>query len=63
MSTKKKFRVPHSFVIVFSIIIAAVLLTWIIPAGEYARVEMRMASRSLIRPSLTTLRELRSIRC
>ena len=39
MSTKKKFRVPHSFVIVFSIIIAAVLLTWIIPAGEYARVE------------------------
>ena len=39
MSTKKKFRVPHSFVIVFSIIIAAVLLTWIIPAGEYVRVE------------------------
>lgn len=39
MSTKKKFRVPHSFVIVFSIIVTAVLLTWIIPAGEYVRVE------------------------
>ena len=59
MSTKKKFRVPHSFVIVFSIIIAAVLLTWIIPAGEYARVE----NADGIKVSLTTLRELRSIRC
>lgn len=41
MSEKKKkgFRVPHSFVIVFTIIIAAVLMTWIVPAGEYVRVE------------------------
>lgn len=37
--TKKKFQVPHSFVIVFTIIVAAVLLTWIVPAGEYVRVE------------------------
>lgn len=37
--SKKKFKVPHSFVIVFTIIVAAVLLTWIIPAGEYVRVE------------------------
>lgn len=40
MSQKKKgFKMPHSFVIVFSIIVAAVLMTWIIPAGEYVRVE------------------------
>lgn len=36
---KKRFKMPHSFVIVFSIIVAAVLMTWIIPAGEYVRVE------------------------
>ncbi|HBP24875.1 MAG TPA: C4-dicarboxylate ABC transporter [Oribacterium sp.] len=39
MSAKKKFHVPHSFVIVFSMILVAVLLTWIIPAGEFVRVE------------------------
>lgn len=36
---KKKFQIPHSFVIVFTIIAATVLLTWIVPAGEYVRVE------------------------
>lgn len=40
MNAKKKhFKMPHSFVIVFTIIVAAVLMTWIIPAGEYLRVE------------------------
>lgn len=34
---KQKKKVPHSFVIVFCMIIAAVLLTWLIPAGEYIR--------------------------
>lgn len=38
MSEKKK-EFPHSFVIVFAIILFAVLLTWIIPAGEYVRLE------------------------
>lgn len=40
MSMKKKqFKLPHSFAIVFTIIVAAVLMTWIIPAGEYVRFE------------------------
>lgn len=40
MNAKKKhFKMPHSFVIVFTIIVAAVLMTWIIPAGEYVRIE------------------------
>lgn len=38
-NSKKKFEFPHSFLIVFMIIVAAVVLTWIIPAGEYVRVE------------------------
>lgn len=36
---KKGFKMPHSFVIVFTIIVTAVLMTWIIPAGEYVRIE------------------------
>lgn len=40
MNAKKKhFKMPHSFVIVFTIIVTAVLMTWIIPAGEYVRIE------------------------
>ena len=36
---KVKFSMPHSFMIVFTIIVAAVVMTWIIPAGEYVRIE------------------------
>ena len=35
METKKKqFKMPHTFVIIGIIILFAVLLTWIIPAGS-----------------------------
>ena len=37
--TKKPFKMPHTFVIIGIIILAAVVLTWIIPAGEYVRFE------------------------
>jgi uncharacterized ion transporter superfamily protein YfcC len=30
-------KIPHTYVIIFSIILFAALLTWIIPGGEYAR--------------------------
>ena len=30
---------PHTFVIIFIIILAVTALTWIIPAGKYVRVE------------------------
>ncbi len=35
----KKGKVPHTYVIVFSIIFFAALLTWIIPPGKYISVE------------------------
>jgi len=40
-ATKKKkgFKMPHTFVILFIIIAAAVVLTWIVPSGSYARIE------------------------
>lgn len=35
-STKKKFKMPSAYTILFLIIIAVAILTWIIPAGQYA---------------------------
>lgn len=36
---KKAFKMPHTFVIIIFIILVATLMTWIIPAGKYVRVE------------------------
>lgn len=39
MQTVKKKQFPHTLVILLMVILIAVVLTWIIPAGEYNRVE------------------------
>jgi uncharacterized ion transporter superfamily protein YfcC len=36
-------KVPHTYVIVFGIIVIAAILTWIIPAGEFDRTQKKMA--------------------
>jgi len=33
--TVKKVNFPHTFIIIFALIVVAVLLTWINPAGMY----------------------------
>jgi len=33
----KNLKIPHNIVIVFSIIIIAAILTWIVPGGKYER--------------------------
>jgi uncharacterized ion transporter superfamily protein YfcC len=43
-----KLRVPHTFVLLFLLIVGAAAATWWIPAGEYARVER--AGRTLVDP-------------
>ena len=45
-----KFTIPHNLVIVFSIIIIAAVLTWIIPGGKYDRhsVSVNGVERSVI---------------
>lgn len=48
--TKKTFKMPHTFVIIGIIILAAVILTWIIPAGKYERFE-NAAGIKVIDPS------------
>ena len=38
LKTKKKFALPHIYVLLFSIIIVCTLLTWVLPAGQFDRV-------------------------
>ena len=37
--TKRKFKVPHTLVILFSMVVLAQLLTYVIPAGSFDRIE------------------------
>lgn len=50
-TAKKSFKMPHTLVIIFMIILIAVALTWIIPAGEYTRIEDIATGKKLIDPS------------
>ena len=36
---RRRFRVPHTLVLLFAMILVAVLMTWVLPAGSYERVE------------------------
>lgn len=46
---KKKFNLPHIFVILFSIVLVCAILTWIIPAGNFDRV-VNDAGREVVVP-------------
>lgn len=39
-------KLPHTFVLLFALTVAAAAVTWIVPAGEYARREGRVDPRS-----------------
>lgn len=38
LTKKKSFQLPHIYVLLFSIIVVCMILTWILPAGEFDRV-------------------------
>ncbi|MEG0748200.1 MAG: YfcC family protein, partial [Cetobacterium sp.] len=44
----KKMSFPHTYVIIFSLIIFAVLLTWIVPAGHFPRVKDAVTGKTVI---------------
>jgi uncharacterized ion transporter superfamily protein YfcC len=44
-----KLKLPHTYVLLFALTAAAAALTWVIPAGEYARREL--AGRKLVDPA------------
>ncbi len=39
LKKRKEIKIPHSYVIIFSMILVAAVLTYIIPSGEYTRIE------------------------
>lgn len=47
---KKGFKVPHTYVILFSVILIMAILTYIIPAGEYNRIEDAATGRTVVDP-------------
>ena len=47
---KKKFVFPNTYVIIILMMIVAVLLTWIIPSGEFERVKDEVSKQSIIIP-------------
>jgi uncharacterized ion transporter superfamily protein YfcC len=53
MTTKnvnKRMKVPHTYVILFAVIIIMAMLTYVIPAGEFDRVEDPITGRSVVDP-------------
>jgi len=45
---KKRVKVPHTFVIIFAIIVLAAILTYLVPAGVYDRVEDPNTGRKVV---------------
>ncbi|MTI68254.1 MAG: putative basic amino acid antiporter YfcC [Firmicutes bacterium] len=48
---KKKFNIPHTYVILFSVILIMSLLTYIIPAGEFTRLEDPKTGKTVVDPA------------
>lgn len=50
---KGKFKVPHTYVIIFTLIIITALLTYVIPAGQYQKMEIETetGSRMVVDPT------------
>lgn len=50
-SVEKKFKIPHTYVILFIVVLFAVLLTYILPAGKYERVVLE-SGRTVVNPEV-----------
>lgn len=50
---KKKFQIPHTYVLLFAMIIIMALLTYVIPAGQYQKMEIttETGTRMVVDPS------------
>ena len=47
---KKRFKVPHTYVIICIIILIMAVLTYIVPAGSYERVKDEVTGRTVVDP-------------
>lgn len=62
---KKSVKVPHTYVLIFMIIVAAAILTYIIPAGKYEMVEKTMldgSTRKVVDPATFTYIEQQPVK-
>lgn len=46
--TKKKFTVPHTYVLIFSLILIATAMTWVVPSGAFDRVKDIATGKTVI---------------
>ena len=58
---KKKFVFPNTYVIIILMMIVAVLLTWIIPSGEFERVKDEVSKQSIIIPGTFKYKSIHKI--
>jgi len=54
VSLEKKFKVPHTFVILLGLILIVGLLTYVVPAGSYERYYDEATGRNLVDPTTFT---------
>lgn len=54
---KKTFKLPHVYVLLLIVMLFVLLLTYIVPSGEYARIADPETGRSLLDPSSFTIIE------
>ncbi len=52
---KKKFKAPHSLVLLMSMVLIVTVLTWIVPAGEYERVKNEAGKTVIVPDSFHTI--------
>lgn len=52
--TNKAIKLPHTYVLIFCVIIIAAILTYIVPAGQYERIEDPNSHRTVVDPNSFT---------
>lgn len=50
----KAIKLPHTYVLIFCVIIVAAILTYIVPAGQYARIEDPNTNKTIVDPNSFT---------
>ena len=51
MKEKKKVSLPHVYVLLFIIMIAVLLITYLVPSGEYQRIIDPNSGREIVDPA------------
>lgn len=54
MEGRKKFKIPHVFVILASLVLIVTAMTYFVPAGEYARIENAATGKMVVDPESFT---------